>query len=240
MIASFNGIGHIATMAEKSEIVQQLDRFQREIGKLLKPLGFRRKGRTFVRIVENDISQVIALQAGPFEIGAPLPSEAVHLRPNFYGKFTVNLGVFVPEMFERTNPGFTPRGIITDAHCSIRTRLSHITSYQDTWWSLSEELESLVDEVGSLLIDVGIPFLDRFGSRDAIVREWVTFNDHELRITLVARLDTAMIFLKRGDATAAKALFEEHMMEYRKDPRNPGHGPYVRELAVSLGLGELK
>jgi hypothetical protein len=226
-------------MAQKSEAVQQLDRVQQELLKLVKPLAFRRKGRTFARIVEGDIQQVIALQAGPFEIGPPLPPEAAHLRPNLYGKFTVNLGVFVPEMFERSNPGFPPRGVITDAHCSIRTRLSHITSHQDIWWSLADAPQTLVDEIGSLLIDVGIPFLDRFGSRDAIVRDWVKFNDDELSLTLIARLDTAMILLRRREIDAAKALFEEHMAEYNKNPRNPTHGPYVRELALKLGLGEL-
>jgi hypothetical protein len=48
-----------------------------------------------------------------------------------------------------------------------------------------------------------------------------------------------MVLLKRGDAQTAKALFEEHLAEYQKNPRNPGHGPYVRDLAWKLGLGEL-
>jgi len=175
MIAPLVCVEHIVAMPAKSEIVLQLDRVQREIGELLKPLGFRRKGRTFVKTVDADMLQVIALQAGPFEIGSPPPHEVAHLRPNFYGKFTVNLGVFVPEILERTSPGFTPKGVVTDAHCSIRTRLSHITSHQDFWWSLAEPIESLVEEIGSLLIDVGVPFLNRFASRDAIVRDWVTF-----------------------------------------------------------------
>ena len=48
-----------------------------------------------------------------------------------------------------------------------------------------------------------------------------------------------MILLRLGELEGAKALFEEHMAEYRKEPLNPTHGPYVRELAVKLGLGEL-
>lgn len=226
-------------MANKSAVVQRLDLIQKELVKLLKPLGFRRKGRTLSRLVDTDMLQLIALQAGPFEIGAPLPPEAAHLRPNFYGKFTVNLGVFVPEMFERANPGYSPRGVISDAHCSIRTRLSHITSHEDYWWSLDEEPEVLIDEIGSLLIGVGIPFLERFSSRDLIVRDWVDFNEQELCLSGVPRLDVAMIHWKRGDFGAAKILFETHYAEYLKDPRNLGHGPYVKELALTLGLGEI-
>ncbi|WP_333702958.1 DUF4304 domain-containing protein [Sphingobium yanoikuyae] len=227
-------------MAQKSENVQRLDLIQSALAGLTEPFGFRRKGRTLVKTVDSDILQIIALQAGPFEIGEPLPPEAAHLRPNFYGKFTVNLGIFVPEMFERTNPGFIPRGVITDAHCSIRSRLSHITSHQDIWWHLKDPKEELVDEIGALLIHVGIPFLGRFSSRDTIIRDWVNFNSHELLITPVARLDTAMVLLKRGDVAAAKAAFEEHLIEYNRNPRNPTHGSYVRELALRLGLGELQ
>lgn len=204
--------------------------------RLLKPLGFRRKGRTFNRQTEEGVLQIIALQAGPYEIGPPLPKSVAHLRPDLYGKFTVNLGVFVQEVFERTNPGFLPRGVVSDAHCAIRTRLSHITSHVDTWWPLTNETETLVDEIGALLIDVGVPFLDRFGTRDQIVKRWVSFNENELRITLVARLDVAMVLLKRGDVEGARALFREHLA---KPDILMNHAEYVRELSVRLGLGDL-
>jgi hypothetical protein len=97
----------------------------------------------------------------------------------------------------------------------------------------------LVDDIGALLMDEGIPFLERFGSRHAIIRDWVKFNDGERGLTNVARLDTAMIVLRQGDIDAARKLFQDHLDEHRKHPVNPGHAPYVQELALRLGLGEL-
>ncbi len=178
------------------------------------------------------------MQAGPFQIGPPLPPTAAHRRPNLYGQFTVNLGVFVPEIYERTNPPLATNRAVTDAHCDIRTRLGRTESHE-IWWSLASDVGALVDDIGALLIDEGIPFLERFGSRHAIIRDWVKFNDGEWGLTSVARLDTAMIVLRQGDIDAARQLFQDHLDEYRKNPINPGHGTYVRELALRLGLGQL-
>jgi len=102
-----------------------------------------------------------------------------------------------------------------------------------------EQQEVLIDEIGSLLINVGVPFLDRFRSRDRVVEDWVAFNENELSITLVARLDVAMILLKRGDTVGAKKLFQDHLQIYLRKPSNANHGTYVRELAQKVGLGDL-
>ncbi len=225
----------MAAMASKSPIVRRLDDVQNRLATLLKPLGFARKGRTFRRDTEPGILQIIALQAGPFEIGPPLPPPVKHLREDYYGKFTVNLGVFVEEVFERTNPPVNANRVISDAHCSIRTRLGHITAHDDLWWSLTEERADLADDIGALLLHVGIPFLERFRSRDQIVRDWIHFNETELAVTAVARLDVAMVLLKKGDRVGARRLFQEHLD--RTELKN--HATYVRELAIKLGFGEL-
>lgn len=222
-------------MPSKSPVVQQLDDVQSNLAFLLKPLGFIRKGRTFRRQTEPGLFQIIALQAGPFEIGPPPPEPAKHLRENYYGKFTLNLGVFVDEIFARTNPPVSPNRVINDAYCSIRTRLGHITSHEDTWWSLEECPSNLVDDIAALILHVGIPFLDRFRSRDQIIRDWISFNENELAITAVARLDVAMVLLRNGDRTAARRPFQEHL----NGTKLRNHAAYVKELSVKLGLGDL-
>ncbi|CAN5477703.1 hypothetical protein BH10PSE5_BH10PSE5_16440 [soil metagenome] len=220
-------------MADKSGVVIALDAFQTELGALLKPLGFRRKGRAFNRQTETGVVQVIALQAGPHEIGPPLPASVASLRPNLYGKFTINLGVYVEEVFARTNPDHLPRGAISDAHCSIRTRLSHIMSGEDVWWPLPTPCD-LSQELTAAVLNKGLSFLDQFSSRDQIVEGWVRFNENELLITRVARLDVAMILLRNGDREGARDLFQDHLAQ-ADGPAN--HVEYVRELAIRLGLG---
>lgn len=222
-------------MTSKSPILQRLDEVQGRLAELLTPVGFARKGRAFKRETESGIFQIIALQAGRFELGPPLPDPVKHWRPDNYGEFTVNIGVYVEEMFERTNPPRNPKRVIDDAHCSIRTRLSGITDNDDQWWSLMEDCNDLADDIGALLLHVGIPFLQRFSSREQIVRDWISFNETDRRLTQVARLDVAMVLLKNGDRDGARRLFQQHLGRTEL----PHHAVYVRKLADELGLGVL-
>jgi uncharacterized protein DUF4304 len=226
----------------QSPVVAGLNAIQSGIGKALEPLGFTRKGRTFRRETDEGVLQIIAIQAGPFEIGPPLPPPVSHMRPDYYGKFTINLGVFVPEIHERTNPPITMNRVISDAHCSIRTRLGHVSEGRDVWWPVLGSSEEEIEDIIALMIHVGVAFLDRFRTRDLIERDWIAFNDSEESLSNVARLDVAMILLARDEAERAKRLFKDHLQFCEADDSKPHlkhHAAYVRELAVKLGLGEL-
>ena len=220
----------------KSPIVTRLDEIQCGIGKALEPLGFKRKGRTFRRETDHEVLQIIAFQAGPFELGPPLPPQVSHLRPDLYGKFTINLGVFVPEIHERTNPPVSMKRVISDAHCSIRTRLPHIGEGEEIWWSILDCADRDIDDITALLMHVGVPFLNRFKTRDLIVRDWISENGR------IGRLDVAMILLRRGERLGAKRLFADHLRKSEaegSEPYRQNHRRYVHELATRLGLGEL-
>lgn len=119
-------------MADKSIVVRRLDEVQAGLAAVLKPLGFRRKGRFFNRETEPGLVQVIGLQAGQYEIGPPLPPPVEHWRPNLYGQFTINLGVFIEEAYRRDNPNGR-LGTIGDYHCQIRSRLSDLGDACDRW-----------------------------------------------------------------------------------------------------------
>lgn len=64
-----------------------LNGIQREVHKVLKPLGFAKHGRTEHRFVSGDISQVIHFQLGQAYLGE------THL-------LYVNIGIRVPECME--------------------------------------------------------------------------------------------------------------------------------------------
>ena len=85
-------------LTNKIELKTHLDSIQKEIFLFLKPLGFKKKGRTFNRQTENGIYQVINIQSGRYEFGDKYVIPG--FRENFYGKFTVNLGVMVKEIYE--------------------------------------------------------------------------------------------------------------------------------------------
>jgi Domain of unknown function (DUF4304) len=220
-------------MPNKTFVVEKLDAVQSSLGELL-PNGFRKRGRNFNRLTEEGIVQVINLQVGPYEIGPPLPDDFAHLRPNLYGQFTVNLGVFVKECYEFLyNPA--PKGAINETHCRIRRRLNPVDSHKQEWWSLSLDLNELVDDVGGAILYTGIPFLERFSTRECILTDWIPFNETDERLSNVAHIDVAMILLAQGRREEARSLLREQI----KATEMHNHIEYVRELSEKLGLGSL-
>lgn len=71
-----------------SFVTQQIDYIESEVYKRIKPLGFRKHGRTLHRFVSGDISQVISFQCGQAYL------DATHL-------MWVNIGIRIPECTER-------------------------------------------------------------------------------------------------------------------------------------------
>jgi len=53
----------------KQPAAERLDAVQELIGRFLKPLRFRKHGRTYTRAGDEGILQVINLQAGQFSVG---------------------------------------------------------------------------------------------------------------------------------------------------------------------------
>lgn len=52
-----------------SAYVTALDEIQLAMTAFLKPLGFKRSGRTYNRAVEDDLVQVVGFQMGGYSIG---------------------------------------------------------------------------------------------------------------------------------------------------------------------------
>ena len=99
---------------EKSEITLKIDRIEAGVYQLVKPRGFRRHGRTLHRFVSGDISQVISFQCGQAYL-------------NMTHMMTVNLGIRVPECFEKSfTPTEKPKKYYHEYECNIRSRLGEI------------------------------------------------------------------------------------------------------------------
>lgn len=215
----------------KSAVVLKLDELQVKLDRTLKPLGYRRRGRIWNRSPEPDLVQVIGIQAGPYEFDSHL-----YGHPNFYGKFAINLGVYVRECFEGLNENFSYK-TINDAYCEMRTRLENLDGRPDFYWSTNENVESLFDDIAGLLVGVGVPWLNRFASRDAILAEFANYEQGAgAWWWSVPRLSVAMIHLARGNEAAAKNLFEG---QYRTSSHQ-SHQEHVQKLALRFGLGKLQ
>jgi hypothetical protein len=206
-----------------------MDLLQTQVTGFLRPLGFRKRGRTFSRQTADGLLQVINLQMAQSPIGPVY--EYPPIRVNLYGQFTVNLGVWIPEVSEYHLVG-PKRGSVQEYHCQIRARLGHLdTPPKDTWWPLDERWTDSGSQVLQRLQARGLPFLGRLASRDQIVSDWVALCDSRA-LDSAARVVVAIIEAARGRRTAAQELLEE---QYRRS-EHTGHREYLEELAARLGL----
>jgi hypothetical protein len=213
-----------------SEFVKAVDRVQRAIRPSLKEHGFKSRGRTFNRLTSDGLTQVVNLQMGPSD--PPGTTYIPGLRENLYGLFTINLGVYIPEVAELKSSGLA-RSWVQEYYCSIRTRLGQASgSSQDLWWHARDPVAAVAD-IEPLLLSYGLLFLDRFSTRDYILRE-LDGHGENLEYCDVPRIVSAIILNNRGQADDARVLMAAQTQENRY---NRNHPAYVRELAERMGLG---
>ena len=217
----------------KSVLSKQLDEIQRTLTPVLSARDFRKKGRTYNRSTDDTLIHVVNIQMGPSD--PPGTTYIPGLRENMYGLFTINLGVYVPEVAD-LHEGERPKAYVREYNCSIRARLGELDgNRQDIWWHIATGAE-LASELESRFERHGFPFLERFSTRDQIVSH---FQLYQQRMKLAAcsppRIVSAVILAVRGDKAQANALLTQQARETELEH----HRSYVRELAVKLGVGEI-
>jgi hypothetical protein len=212
-----------------SEFAKALDGIQRALRPSLKAQGFQVRGRTFNRSTDDGLTQVIHLQLGAAD--PPGTTYFPGLRENLHGLFTVNLGVYVPEVSELHGGGL-PGSWVQAYHCTIRDRLGPASgSEQDLWWQ-ARDTPDVIAAVQPLLLSYGLVFLERFRSRDLILAE-LEGQCANLRHCTVPRIVSAIILARRGQVDAARSL----LAAQARESLNRNHPAYVRELAERMGLG---
>lgn len=210
---------------KKSENVEYLNQIQKEVHQYLKPLGFKKRGRTFNRQTENGIWQVINFQSGQFPVGENY--EIPGIRESFYGKFTVNMGVIVKELYEIRIKG-KEKNFYQEYDCQIRTRLPQLILENDYWWNITDKSKDISDQIIEGLNDKGISWLDLFETREKICLNWGNIEGS----SNTAKLDVALITFQTDKKKGAK-LIQEY---FDGIDSHKGHKEYVKELANGLGI----
>jgi tetratricopeptide (TPR) repeat protein len=217
----------------KSELAHTLDEIQLELRTTLKAAGFRARGRAFNRTTSDGLIEVLSIWMRSFDPPgtAPIPG----FQTSLYGKFTVNLGVYVPEVY-KWRFSAEPRAFVPEPLCAIRQRLGNLgPEHSDTWWHIRRD-PSLVDDLKLRLIRDAFPFFARFQSRGAILRECAQSNyDRMGCFETPPRIVCATILFERGQRSEARRL----LAEQTTGDSNHGHTAYVRALAERMGLGSL-
>jgi len=160
--------------AKISNFVLRMDEIQKLVDPDLKKLGFKKSARTYNHSIEKGIIRVIHFQMGAFDPpnidATPVPQA---LKPDLYGKFAVNIGVYVAEIAQAAFP-HKERKFVSESSCALRMRLGR-TKNKEFWWNLSAPIDVVAENVRTLLLADGMAFLNQFSTRAAIISEWVQF-----------------------------------------------------------------
>ena len=62
-------------------------------------------------------------------------------RENLYGKFVVNLGIFLPCVWQIETEKIMMKKVVQEYFCQIRDRLGKLVEGRDIWWSLDNSPE---------------------------------------------------------------------------------------------------
>jgi hypothetical protein len=121
------------------------------------PYGFHRKGSVF-RKIETDFSSIIEFQKSRESTSREL-------------KFTITLGV-VSRLLIEDETAFLKAKCV-DAHLTERLG-GLIGSSGDRWWILRDKngIEALVDDIGEILISVGVPYLEKYANKNGLTALW--------------------------------------------------------------------
>ena len=215
----------------KSIYAFAVDAIQKAIRVFLNTYGFKARGRTFNRVTEDGLTQVINIQMGASD--PPGTTYIPGLRENMHGLFTINLGVYVPEV-ARYHGGREAKSWVQEYQCCVRARLGKVSGSQgDLWWHTQLD-DALIEDVSCRLEQYGIPFLESFSTRDKILEEWHDRSEN-VGASDPPRIVMAIILAERGQKKQARELLLQQVLE----THNSRHPDYVQQLAKKLSIENL-
>lgn len=176
---------------------------------VVKPLGFRKHGRTLHRFVSGDISQVINFQCGQAIRGDN------HL-------MWVNIGIRVPECDLRSfQPEDPLKKYYHEYDCTIRTRLGTVRGKSEAEYDLHEPTDKIIRDILSQLQTYVLPVFDILNSREAILEKRRDFPFFDTTNGHLIPLEEAMIYGRLGNIEKAIERFSMHYQnaldEYRHE-----------------------
>jgi len=216
-----------------------------ELRPLLTSAGFRKRSHTFNRTVAPGLVHVVNFQMGPFD--PPGTVEIPGLRPNLYGQFAVNLGVFIEEAwrlgigaFDTDGPPRT-KNWVNEYDCQLRRRVDNLAEDSSTgWWPLDDP--GVGPAISDLFQRDAFVWFDRFDSRDAIrsALENAPTGSRAISGVTPDRLLATRMRLGAGDQGRAQELFDEWVSHCRSlartEPHVRGHLEYLTGFAAEVGL----
>lgn len=179
-------------------------------------LGFKAKGATLHRRwPEANIVHVVYVQSG---------------RGAYEGKFTINMGVFIPSVFQLARTKEPPR-LPHIYDCQIETRISAFAGAGDIWW-LSDDPRTLADLEPAIRADLP-RFFEAWGSPPAILERWKAGLPKRSVVIVSPAAIAAFLHEQHRDEEAVAAL-EHECARFREKGKAPPQ--WIIDVASKLGL----
>lgn len=163
----------------------------------LKPLGFKKFGRTLHRFVSNDISQIINFQTG-------LPKH------NLQNYLCVNTGIRIPECEEINCEDEENKKYYKEYECTIRSSLGEIKNKKQTWYDLSKNPQKTAEKILKEIKRYVIPAFDILNSREAILAHRREYPQFDTIGNNLALLHESIIYNRLGAKETARKKFNEY------------------------------
>ena len=201
-----------------------LDEIEKAVYSTLKPIGFKKKGRTFNREVEKGIIQVIHFQSGQY-----VQNEIPGLKLNLKGKFTINLGVYVATLNQVYYPE-DDKTFIKEYECHIRTRLPALSKGQDYWWTIKNSAAEIEKEIIEELKTFGLTWFDKIDSKEKII---LNLGQPHYNSSRRDQFDKALMIWS-DDKEKGAELINEYYHSLKQNIS--GHKEFIADIATELGV----
>lgn len=186
----------------------------------LKPLGFRKYGRTLHRFVDGDISQVIHFQNG-------------YPQKQIYNILWVHLGIRIPECTERSFSVSQPlKKYYHEYECTIRTELGTFVRHKNTGYNLKRNPQKIGKDILQQLKKFVLPIFDTLNSREAILKHRKDYADFDEFNNHLRLLEEAMIYGRAGNTEKAGErfnLYYQKALRQYADKLEHGSQTYMRK-----------
>lgn len=183
---------------DELDVPATIDEIEKAVYAVVKPLGFRKHGRTLHRFVSGDISQVINFQCGQAY------RDETHL-------LYVNIGIRVPECSLRSFlPEENLKKFYHEYDCTIRTRLGTVCGKKESEYDLHKSADKTIADILNQLQIYVLPVFDILNSRDAILekrRDFPLFDTTDAHLILI---DETMIYGRQSELTKATERFNAY------------------------------
>lgn len=195
---------------DRLPITELFARFMKErIQPSMKERGFRRKGNSFGKWVENQFL-VVNFQTVP---------EWIQKDPSEY-PFTVNLGVFARKLHT-----FFPYKAVPDfpaeSQCHWRERLGGPTLERGDpwrgWWGLREavQFESLANEILGLLATEGLPLLEQLSTEGGLRDHWLQRYTSGTGSDFIGFQYASILLMRNGPTSDLHRVIDEARSKWR-------------------------